>query len=357
MKFKKITLSFFFLRAVIILVIFYLFIIVTGCFSVNREGNLDGWKELIFRGKTMGTDYTIRFLIDEKLEKVKHYKEDIDKKLLAINKMMSTYDKESEISLLNASNLLTNFISIELSFLIDKSLHLSELTDGAYDITAGPLINLWGFGHTGKRKVPSPTEIQKIKKRVGYQTLKLITNQGQNILIKRKNQSVDLSSIAKGYGVDQVGLYLVKNDFTNYMVEIGGEVQTRGVNIRGKPWKIGIRAPSQKVVRLQKVVLLRNESLATSGDYENYFTVGGDSYSHIINPIEGKPITHNLVSVSVIHRECALADAWATALLVMGEKKGMALAIKNKISALFIIRDKEGRFIESWTAAFENNMN
>ena len=337
--------------------LFTLFLLLNSCLPNARRGNLVGFKELIFRGKTMGTSYTIRFLIDEKLEKVKRYKEEIDKKLLDINKIMSSYEKESEVTLLNKRNSPTNFISYELAYLIDKSLHLSELTKGAYDITAGELINAWGFGPLGENKIPSSIEIQNLKQKVGYQNLKIITNRKHNLLIKKKSLSLDLSSIAKGYGVDQIGLYLIKNGFTNHMIEIGGEIKTMGFNIKGKLWKIGIRTPSSKFVSLQRVITLHNESLATSGDYENHFTVGGIRYSHIIDPRVGSPITHDLVSVSVIHRECALADAWSTALLVMGKEKGMAIATRENLSVLFITRDDKGQFIENWTPSFDSKIN
>ena len=329
--------------------------LLTGCFYASRNRPLPGWKELVFRGQTMGTDYTVRFLIKKEMEKVRQYKEGIDNRLQLINGAMSTYQEDSEISLLNQSDSFKDLaISYELGYLIKKSLSLSELTEGAYDITAGPLINLWGFGPAGERTIPTSSQIAAAKKVVGYRHLQVnIGAPGKRGWItKKENQFIDLSSIAKGYGVDEVGRYLIANGFTNYMVEIGGEVQTKGVNIRGRRWRIGIRAPSKETTRLQKVVSLDNESLASSGDYENYFTSQGVRYSHIINPLTGRPITHNLVSVSVIHQECTLADGWATALLVLGEERGRALALREGIAAFFITRDEKGKWVESWTPSF-----
>lgn len=309
----------------------------------------------------MGTDYTIRILIDAELEKVKKYKENIDKRLDAINGVMSTYQKDSEITLLNQNNSAMPIpVSYELGQLIQKALRISELSGGGYDITSGPLIDLWGFGADFRTKVeryiPSSNQIKKAMNKVNYNYIKVNDKKDQMTIVKKSNQIINLSSIAKGYGVDAVGNYLKKSGLTNYMVEIGGEVQTSGVNIKGKRWRIGIRTPSKKNTLLQKVVYMQNESLATSGDYQNYFTKEGIHYSHIIDPRKGKPINHNLVSVSVIYPECAIADAWATAFLVLGLDKGLFLAEKEELAVLFITRDSQGRFKETLTREFENRV-
>jgi thiamine biosynthesis lipoprotein len=162
----------------------------------------------------------------------------------------------------------------------------------------------------------------------------------------------DLGGIAKGYGVDRAALVLQAQGLANYMVEVGGEVRTAGHNAQGRPWQIGIEEPDAVPQRARLVVPLSGRAMATSGDYRIYFEQGGRRYSHEIDPQSGEPIVHGLASVTVVAPECMQADAWATALIVMGPDKGLALARRHGIAAHFIVRGRDGRLVDHATDAF-----
>ncbi len=305
-----------------------------------------------FSGQTMGTTYSIKIV--SKLDSFQNSKiqSGIDSVLIDINQKMSTYIKDSELSKFNNYKD-TNWVKVskDLAIVIFKALEISKASNGMYDITIGPLVNLWGFGPKfNDKKIPSDKEIFEQKKNIGYKNILIDMN---NLRIKKRNKNIycDLSSIAKGYGVDKVGIFLEDMGIKNYMVEIGGEVRTKGENGENKKWKIGIATPTND--GLQKIVNLSNYSMATSGDYLNYFEENGIRYSHTINPITGKPITHNLASVTVIHINCCDADAYATAIDVMGPKEGYKFALKQKLPIFMIVRENNG-FVEKMTPQFNN---
>ena len=312
-------------------------------------------KELVFRGETMGTRYKIRFLIPEEKQKVRHYKKDIEAILSGVNQEMSTYLPDSELSRFNrAEPEILVSLGPEICQVLALGLEIGRLTGGAYDITVGPLVDLWGFGPRERRRVPSREAVEATRQKVNHTGL--ILDRKAGTARKSMEMDVDLSSIAKGYAVDRVAGYLAKTGFSNYMVEIGGEIKTGGNNLRGDPWKIGIRTPAVNARSLQRVFRLSGEALATSGDYENYFIANGKRYSHIIDPRTGYPVDHQLASVSVFHPSCAYADALATGLLVMGRKEGYALATERGIPALFIEAGNGGRWREYLTPALSNQV-
>jgi len=241
-------------------------------------------------------------------------------------------------------------VSAELAGLVQRSQAISEQTDGAFDITVGPLVNLWGFGPKGRViSAPSADKIASIRTRVGYQ--KLGVSQNPPLLKKSNNLQVDLSAIAKGYAVDQLASLLVAKGINNYLVEIGGELKLSGNKPNGESWKIAIEAPLTTERSAQHVLPISNIAMATSGDYRNYFEEGGVRYSHTINPLTGAPIKHALVSVTVLHPSCADADALATALMVMGDKKGVEFAKHHDLAAYFLTKAQEGAELESFATA------
>jgi thiamine biosynthesis lipoprotein len=215
---------------------------------------------------------------------------------------------------------------------------ISVLTDGAFDITVGPLVNLWGFGPTGSvLEPPTDAAIAAARQHVGYE--KLHTDCGHSTI--RKDDAalyVDLSGWAKGRAVDAVSAMLDTSGIGNYLVEIGGELRVSGHNSEQRKWAVAIEAPSTSQRVPQAVIRVTDTSVATSGDYRNYFEYGGNSYSHTIDPRTGRPVTHGLAAVTVVHPENAFADAMATALLVLGPEAGPRVAEDLGIAAYFLVR-------------------
>jgi thiamine biosynthesis lipoprotein len=233
------------------------------------------------------------------------------------------------------------------------ALGISEQTGGVFDITVGPLVNAWGFGPDSVPATPlSDAEVASLLAHTGYGKLTLDPD---NLTVSKADPEVycDLSAIAKGYAVDRVGLALEEAGFFDYMAEVGGEVRTRGLNAEGQPWRIGIVCPDPTQGGLEQIVPLSGWSLATSGDYRNFYERDGVRYSHTIDPRTGRPITHNLASASVIHTECALADGYATALMVMGPEDALRWCEEHDVIAFLIVREAEGHFRSLASPAFE----
>lgn len=322
--------------------------------SCNPSGEL-----LHLQGRTMGTTYNIKFYTNKNLDDAEEVKGKVDELLVEVNKQMSTYIKESEISYFNQSDRL-GWIKISPDFLsVAKfALELAKQTGGIFDPTIGPLVNLWGFGPGGKRKVPEAKDIEAALMRVGYDKITLNIETSE---IKKRVPGVylDLSSLAKGFGVDKVSEYLESQGAKSYMVEIGGEVRTKGKKEDQAYWKIAIEAPhpTAQGKSYQKILELKNMGLATSGSYRNFFMQDGKKYSHTIDVKTGRPVAHTVASVSVASKEsCMEADALATALMAMGLEKAFAYAEEKGIAAYFVYRDdgQEGRvFATKETKAFE----
>ena len=303
-----------------------------------------------FSGPTMGTTYTVKFYTTENVKKPSDLKGGVDAALVRVNKLMSTYDPNSELSVFNKlpENQFSN-ISEDMAYVIDKALLISEMSGGEYDITIGPLVNLWGFGPGNREdKVPSELLIDEAKSRVGYHYLKL---DGRK-LTKEKNIYVDLSSIAKGYGVDMVAQVLQGRGVENYLIEIGGEILSKGVKADGTSWKVAIESPAGGHGIVERIMSVTDISIATSGDYRNYFEKNGVRYSHTISPKTGRPITHRLVSVTVVDKTTTMADGLATAITVLGPEKGFEFAQKNGIAAYLLIKTDFG-FEERPSDAFK----
>lgn len=286
------------------------------------------------KGETMGTYYVVRYFssVDEK-----SLKEKIDQRLIEFNNIFSTYIKTSELSKINQENESKEIIlSNELYDVIKLSESISLKSNGAFDITVGPIVNAYGFGPNKKVNEPKNEDLIKLKKLVGMDKFSLNNN-----ILKKKNKDVyiDLSAIAKGAGVDAVVLLLKEIGIKNALVEIGGEVRSLDGKISGEPWRVGIEGPSKNLGEsIQKIVKLKNKSIATSGSYRNFIKFGDRIFSHTIDPRTAKPIFHNLISVSVILDTCAEADGWATALMVLGEEEGKKVAEKYKIPAYFLTK-------------------
>ncbi len=330
----------------------FLLLVILVLFNSCSSGKLDVYT---YTGTTMGTTYSIKIVEDLSSSKFDDLDKKIDSILVHVNQRMSTYISDSELSNFNNSKD-TNWVNVseELSLIIFQSIEVGNLSKGSFDITIGPLVNLWGFGPNNKNEsIPTEKEITELKQNIGLNKIKV---DFENSKIKKLHPGIylDLSGIAKGYGVDKVGLFLESLGIKNYMVEIGGEVRTKGLNGKKAKWKIGISTPTND--GLQKIVAISNYSMATSGDYLNYFEENGVRYSHTIDPVTGKPITHNLASVTVIHKDCAYADAFATAIDVMGPTVGYNFALNQKLPVFMIVREENG-FVEKMTPQFKDFIN
>ncbi len=305
------------------------------------------------QGRTMGTGYSVLWPETENVTP-STVQEKIKQLLIRINAQMSTYQEDSELSLFNsASAPYTQSISPQFAQVIDLSLSLNRLTHGYFDISVGPLVNLWGFGPDEKSlQVPSAKQIERARGKIGLESIKLV----DLALSKQRQRYLDLSAIAKGFAVDQVAQLLEELNITSYLVEIGGEIRVKGQKPGNQAWKVAVEAPDIHERRVQKVLALQDVAMATSGDYRNYFEENGQRYSHSIDPFTAKPVKHQLASVTIIDESCARADALATAMLVMGEEKAVTFARQENIRGYFIMRTENG-FIEHLTPAFERWVN
>lgn len=300
-------------------------------------------------GSTMGTYYRVTLASRPGTLTEGMLRNDLTTRLEKINSLMSTYKKDSEVSRFNRSSGTKWFpVSEETATVVAEALRIFEQSDGAFDITVGPLVNLWGFGPAeSSGQIPSAESISAALEKTGSEKLQV---QLSPPAIKKElsDLQIDLSGIAKGYAVDTVALMLDSLGATDYLVDIGGEMRSSGYKAESVPWKIAIESPTAHRRGIQKVLALRDLAIATSGDYRNYFEKEGRRYSHEIDPGTGRPIQHNLLSVSVLGTDCMTADAWATAFIILGPERGRELAEKFRLTALFIVRDREGfREIES----------
>jgi len=306
------------------------------------------------RGATMGTGYTVRVTALPPALNQADLQALVELELQRVNAAMSTYDPLAEISRFNQHQGDDWFaVSPDLAQLVQRAQDIGVQTGGAFDITVGPLVDAWGFGTAGPRdSPPSAAELAAARAKVGMDRL----SQRVDPPALRKatpTLRIDLSAIAKGYGVDRVAAALEAAGIDNYLVEIGGELRTRGRRHDGAMWRVGIEQPAPDGRRVQLALPMhRDGAVATSGDYRNFFETDGQRYAHIIDPRTGEPVNHELASVTVIADNCAMADGWATALSVLGPGEGYQLAENAGLAALFIERRDEA-FEERTTSAFD----
>ena len=295
-------------------------------------------------GLTMGTSYSVQWTELPASIKVSQLQTNIETRLEEINDLMSTYLPHSQLSGFNRSRETGwHAVEPELAELTRLALDISEQSRGAFDVTVGPLVNIWGFGPDEfEFSLPTQTEINIAKRSVGYQNLRARLEPAA-LNKKIVDLYVDLSAIAKGYAVDEVAKILDASNIEHYMIEIGGEVKGKGKAPHGEAWRIGIETPQTQRGNIEAVLSLNNIGIATSGDYRNTFEHEGVTYSHTINPNTGRPVTHNLASVTVMHESVAIADAWATAFMVLGPDATYRIAQQKQL-AVFFITNEEDRF-------------
>ena len=305
-------------------------------------------------GQTMGTTYSIKVRTEKSVDR-QALQALIDERLDQINDIMSTYRPDSELSKLNQSESREWLkVSNDLAKVLRSALEIGALTQGAFDITINPVVELWGFGPTNQqdKTLPADADIKRAMQSVGLK--KLLLNYDARLVRKVDiGVTIDLSGVAKGYAVDEIARLLHDQQIKHFMVEVGGEIYTRGSRAKNKRWRIAIEKPHVDRRSVQRVVELTDLAMASSGNYRNFY-IGptGRMYSHTIDPRDGKPVSHNLAAVTVVEKSCMRADALATALLVLGPQRGFDLAEENDMAALFIEEGGDG-FVEKPTKAFE----
>lgn len=321
-------------------------------------------QQISLEGKTMGTRYHIKYIDKQvsKLPKAESVKKEIDTLLVGVNNAMSTYQKDSEISLFNQSKEINKPFDISNDFakVVKKAFELNKVTQGALDITVGPLVNLWGFGPDKRlNRVPTPEQIAEASQAVGIDKIAVLGTQDAYQLIKKQpNVYIDTSSIAKGFGVDKLAEYLEQLGINDYLVEIGGEIRAKGKNLQQVDWNIAIEKPTfaqGKAVEL--IVPISNLGMATSGNYRNYFEdKNGKRLSHIIDPKVLQPISHNLASITVLAETSMKADGLATGLFVLGPEKALEIAEQEKL-AVFLIIKKDNDYETKMSSEFKKITN
>ncbi len=332
-----------------------IFIVIAILFSTGLTGCLLE-REVLFTGETMGTVYHVK-VIAEPFQRTGFLKKQIENRLEDVNQSMSTFIPGSEISRFNAFQQTGEKFSVSPPFfqVVRIAKEIYELSDRAWDGTVMPLVNLWGFGPaTSERGVPDDSAVEAIRSRIGFEHITLTTD--TSLVKEKKALKLDLASIAKGYGVDQLAALLRSQGFQNFLVEIGGEVYAAGLRRDGNSWRVGINRPQPdaSATEVYEVVPLTDAALATSGDYRNFFERNGRRYTHVIDPRTGYPVSNGVVSASVRASNCTVADGLATALMVLGVEKGLALVNRLTDTECFmVVLGKDGTFQNYFSNGFD----
>lgn len=320
-----------------------LFLMAAPVFAAS-EGTL-----LQLQGKSMGTTWSAKMIPPREVS-AEQLNRSIQAALDSVVAQMSTWQEDSDISRWNQAAAGWWPIPDDFFEVLRHAMTLAEETQGAYDPTVGPLTQLWGFGPQGPRpRIPSDAELDQVRARVGWRRVAL--DPATSRVRQPGGVSLDLSSIAKGYGVDRVAAALEALGVTSYLMELGGELRGKGQRPDGKPWRVGIEQPLTEGVQDSVAIPAEGMSVATSGNYRRSFHEANKRYTHIIDPRSGRPVEHSLASVTVLHTACMQADAWATALFVLGPTEGLAYARRKGLAALFIVETDDG-FLQQSTPAY-----
>lgn len=309
------------------------------------------------QGETMGTFWSVRAVLPATLSLATRVN-DIQSVLDLVDGQMSTYKPTSALSRFNAAPAGTwHVLPAECFTVVRHALQVARDSQGAYDPTIGPLVNLWGFGPDASRRAPPSAEaIQAARERTGWSRITL--DEVTHSVYQPGGIYLDLSSVAKGYSVDLLGRHLDAMDIDAWLVDVGGEMKGKGRKPDGSPWRIGIERPGaaagavQHMDQLSQVVCLTGRAIATSGDYRRRFEVDGVTYSHHIDPRTGWPVPHSVASVSVLADEAMHADPLGTLMTVLGPERGMAYAKERGLAVMFIMRGAQG-LEECLSPAFE----
>jgi FAD:protein FMN transferase len=312
-------------------------------------------RETLLSGETMGSAWTVKIAGGLPMPE-SQLRDGIQARFDAVNLALSTWRDDSALSRFNADDR-GEWVTLdpELAQVLGYALSLADQSNGAYDVTVGPLVNLWGFGpDPALHRAPSPADIQTARARVGWHRIQV--DVAGNRARKEPGVRVDLSSLGKGRGVDRVAEYLDAHGVTDYLIDLSGKLRARGTNVAGVAWRVAVERPEPDVNSARApleptIVELRDESIATAGDYRRYFESGGRHFSHIIDPRTGEPVNHATVSSTVLTKDCMSADALATLLMVMPPDDALALADRQRLLALLIGRES-GSYIQHSSAAW-----
>lgn len=322
----------------------FLCVLCVGC-----ENNSRG--SILLQGGVFGTGWSVRYRPVENGATEDEVRQALLAAFDVVNASMNTYSDASTISELNKAPAgHTLELDWDFAYLLNESLRINQASAGAYDISVAPLLEIWGFGPEGPTTYPNAATIDKALALSGFShftwdsTTRLISKD-------HREAALELSSIAKGYGVDLGSDALRALGITDFMLDVGGEMQLAGVSPRGDAWRIAIERPEPGGRAVQTTISLTDTGVATSGDYRNFFEHNGQRFSHLIDPRTGYPVAHDLVSVTVIHESTALADAWATALAVLGTEQALAVAEAQHL-AVYLISRRGEELVASASSAF-----
>ncbi|CAI8960898.1 FAD:protein FMN transferase [Pseudomonas sp. IT-P176] len=302
-----------------------------------------------FGGPTMGSSYSIQYVRHAGLPGPAQVRQQVEAILTEVDQQLSTYRSDSDIERFNAlpANSCQPMPAAVLQ-LVQVGEQFSRASEGAYDLTVGPLMNLWGFGPQARTvQVPSEQALAQVRQRVGYQHLRIDAGQ----LCKDAAVEVDFDSIAAGYTVDRIAAALGSLGISSYLVEVTGELKAAGIKLDGNPWKIALEEPRDDQQVVERILALDGYGVSTSGDYRNYFEQGGRRYSHTFDARNGAPVLHDLAAVTVVAPQTLMADGWSTLLLILGPEQGLAYAEKHAIAAFFVMRTERG-FVTRSSQAF-----
>jgi thiamine biosynthesis lipoprotein len=311
----------------------FLVLLIVGTVLIIRQQQSTPYQKNA--GLIFGTTYSVTYQCGEDLQ------EEIEAELKKVDDEFSMFNSQSIVARLNNGEqpeLSNDFIDV-----FKLARQVSEDTNGAFDITVAPLVNAWGFGFKHEQ-MPSKEQVDSLRELISY---RYVTLKDKTITMQKPGMMLDFSAIAKGYGVDVVARLLERHDIKNYMVEIGGEITTRGINPERVPWRIGVNKPSEDALNenheLQTILNVTDKSMATSGNYRNFYVKGGKKYAHTIDPKTGYPVQHSLLSATVLTDRCAKADAYATSFMVLGMDGAKKILERHKeLMAYLIYTDNKG---------------
>lgn len=311
----------------------FLVLLIVGTVLIIRQQQSTPYQKNA--GLIFGTTYSVTYQCGEDLQ------EEIEAELKKVDGEFSMFNSQSIVARLNNGEqpeLSNDFIDV-----FKLARQVSEDTNGAFDITVAPLVNAWGFGFKHEQ-MPSKEQVDSLRELISY---RYVTLKDKTITMQKPGMMLDFSAIAKGYGVDVVARLLERHDIKNYMVEIGGEITTRGINPERVPWRIGVNKPSEDALNenheLQTILNVTDKSMATSGNYRNFYVKGGKKYAHTIDPKTGYPVQHSLLSATVLTDRCAKADAYATSFMVLGMDGAKKILERHKeLMAYLIYTDNKG---------------
>ena len=324
----------------------FLTLLIIGSILIIRQEHNKPYQHC--SGVIFGTTYNITYQYDSDLHP------EIMAQMLQVDSALSMFNEHSIISRINRNEtVVLNDMFLEVFLMAQQ---VSKETDGAFDITVGPLVNAWGVGFKHD-ELPSDAAVDSLRQLVGYQK---VSYDGHTILKQDPRITLDCSAIAKGYGVDIVARFLESKDIKNYLVEIGGEVATRGVSEKRQSWKIGVAKPSDEATtgngELQTVLTITDKAMATSGNYRNFYYKGGRRYAHTIDPKTGRPVQHNILSATVLSDHCAQADAYATSFMVMGLQRAKQVLENHPELMAYLIYDDKGHTRIWYSTSLKNNI-